>query len=483
MGRYAFGFLFITNIWTIVLIILCAGFRNYLPADIGFQLHLAIASSCYAVFSIAIYMMAIVTTRQRLLHAKTRRVAFIDPVLQIPNLRALTRDINRHPWSTVGLLCIPELELLGRNYGMLLRIQYKQQLTEFLHTLLTTNEAVYNLPGHDLAVRLNYDSHEERIEEINQRIKKFRFIWDGMPLQPQIGLSYCNVRHPMTHLYLLLGELSTMAEVSLTTFQPENLQQQGAMQVQNAVKNKVAMMNRIQIALDSGNFMLMVQPIKGIRGDTYHRILLRMKGADNEIFLPDNFLPVAHEFGLSSKIDRWVLGSTLKFMDQHREKIPGYRFAINLTPASIGCSQFPFEVKSMLKQYNIEAWQLIFEVTQSNSLTNLAQANLTLSALQRMGCKVAIDDFGSGYSNYARLKDMNADILKIEGSFIRNILTSSLDYQIVESICQLARIKKMQVVAEYIESEAVLQAVKKLGIDYMQGYLIGYPVSLKSLVQ
>lgn len=482
-GATRFGFLFITNIWTVVLIILCAGFHNYLPPDMGFQLHLAIASSCYAVFSIAIYMMAVITTRQRFLHAKARRVAFIDPILQMPNLRALNRDISRYPWSALGLLCIPELELLGRNYGMLLRIQYKQQLTEYLHTVLTTNEAVYNLPGHDLAVRLNYETHQARIEEIDQRVKQFRFVWDGMPLQPQIGISYCYVRHPIAHLYLLLGELSTMAELSLTTFHPESLQQQGASQVQNAVKNKVAMMNRLQVAIDDGNFTLMAQRIEGIRGDVYHEILLRMKGKDDELFLPDSFLPVAHEFGLSSKIDRWVLEATLKFMDKHREKLPGCRFAINLTPASVGHSQFPNEVKSLLDQYSIEAWQLIFEVTESNSLTNLAQVNMTLSALQRMGSKVAIDDFGSGYSNYARLKDVNADILKIDGSFIRNVLTSSLDYQIVESICQLARIKKMQVVAEYVESEEMRKAVKQLGIDYMQGYLIGRPSPLESLIE
>lgn len=482
-GATRFGFLFITNIWTMILLILCTGFHNYLSPYISFQLHLAIASSCYAIFSITIYMMAVVTTRQRFLHAKARRVAFIDPLLQMPNLRALNRDISSHPWSTVGLLCIPELELLGRNYGMLLRIQYKLQLVEFLYTVLKTNEAVYNLPGHDLGVRLNYDSHQTRIKEIDLRVKQFRFVWDGMPLQPQIGISYCYVRHPVTHLYLLLGELSAMAELSLTSFQPENLNQQGASRIQDAVKSKVAMMNRLQVAIEHGNFTLMAQRIEGIRGDVYHEILLRMAGREGELLAPESFLPIAYEFGLSSKIDSWVVEATLKFMDNHREKLLGYRFAINLTAASVGRSQFPCEVKILLEKYGIEAWQLIFEVTESNSSINIAQVNMTLSALQHMGCRVAIDDFGAGYSNYSRFKDVNADMLKIDGSFIGNILTSSLDYQIVDSICQLARIKKMQVVAESVESEKVKQAVKQLGIDYMQGYLIGRPQPLESLVE
>ncbi|MCT4701457.1 sensor domain-containing phosphodiesterase [Enterobacteriaceae bacterium H20N1] len=481
-GAMRFGFLFITNIWTIILIILCSGFNNYLPPDMGFQLHLAIASSCYAIFSITIFMMAAVTTRQRFLHAKARRAAFTDPIIQMPNLRALNRDIGRHPWSALAFLRIPELELLGRNYGVLLRIQYKQQIAEYLRKILIADEKVYHLSGHDLAVRLNYESHETKIEAIDRRIKQFRFMWDGMPLQPQVGISYCYVRHPISHLYLLLGELSTMAELSLTTYHPENLQQQGSNQVQNAVKSKVAMMNRLQIALDGGNFLLMAQRIEGMRGDSYHEILLRMQGDNGELFTPDSFLPVAHEFGLSSRIDHWVLESTLQFMDKGRERLPGCRFAINLTPASVSRMQFPAEVKILLEKYNVEPWQLVFEVTESNSLTNLEQANMTLTALQRMGCRVAIDDFGTGYASYARLKNISADILKIDGSFIRNLLTSSLDYQIVESICQLARMKKMQVVAEYVENEALKEAVQRLGIDYMQGYLIGYPQPLESLL-
>jgi EAL domain-containing protein (putative c-di-GMP-specific phosphodiesterase class I)/GGDEF domain-containing protein len=483
-GAMRFGFLFITTIWMVILTILCSGFQNYLPPYMGFQLHLAIASSCYAVFSITIYLMAVVTTRQRFLHSKARRVAFIDPIVQMPNLRALNRDLSRHPYSALAFLRVPELELLGRNYGVQLRIQYKQQLNDYLQPVLEDNEKVYHLSGHELAVRVNYDDYDERIETIDQRVKQFRFMWDGMAMQPQVGISYCYIRQPVTHIYFLLGELSTMADLSLATSKPESLQQQGNNPVQNAIKNKVAMMNRVQSAIDSGNFVLMAQRIEGIRGDHYHEILLRMKG-DNEgdnLFMPDAFLPVAHEFGLSSKIDKWVIEATLQFMDTHREQLPGSRFSINLTPASVGRLPFASEVKRLLAQYKIQPWQLIFEVTESNSLTNLEQANMTLTTLQNMGCRVAIDDFGTGYASYARLKDISADILKIDGSFIRNILTSSLDYQIVDSICQLARMKKMQLVAEYVESEAVKAAVQSLGIDYIQGYLIGRPRLLESLL-
>lgn len=484
-----FGFLFITHVWALLLIVLSAKFQHYQSPDIGMEFHLAIVSSCYVVFSVTIYLMAAVTTRQRILHNKARRLAYIDPILQMPNLRALSRDIELHSWSAIGLITIPDLELLERNYGVLLRIQYKQQMAAFLRKELIAKEAVYHLSGSSLALRLNHNNNSEinelflkRIEAIYQRARKFRFVWNGLPLQPQIGMSYCYVRHPVSHLYLLLGELSTMAECSLTTFHPENLQMQGANPVQNEVKHKVEMMNRLQHALDNGRFVLMAQYIEGMRGDTHYEILLRMMGDNNELLLPNTFMPIAQEFGLSSRIDRWVLNAALAFMVTHRKQFPGCRFFINLTPASICQPHFPLEVKRLLADHDIEPWQLIFEVTECDSLVSLEQANNTIKSLQHMGCRVAIDNFGTAYGSYAILKELSADILKIDGSFIRNILSSSLDYQVVNSICQLARIKKMQIVAECVETEAIREAVIALGIDYIQGYLISRPQRLESLI-
>jgi diguanylate cyclase/phosphodiesterase len=138
-------------------------------------------------------------------------------------------------------------------------------------------------------------------------------------------------------------------------------------------------------------------------------------------------------------------------------------------------------VADLLKKYNIQAWQIIFEITESQSLSYPEQAMQNMEQLQTLGCRIAIDDFGTGYASYARLKKINADILKIDGSFIKNLLTSSLDHQIVASICHLARMKNMLVVAEYVETEEIRQAAAGLGIDYLQGYFIGKPEPLETL--
>ncbi len=482
-GAMRFGYLFITTVWTSILILLSHYFYRYVPHGGDYKLQLAITSSCYAVFSISITLMAIVTTRQREVYARAKRMALLDPIIQIPNLRAMTRDLKKHTSSALCFLSIPGLELLGRNYGVMLRINYKQQLSSYLRQYLDDDEFVYQLSGHELVIRLNGESHREHIEFLHSKIKMFRLHWDEMPLQPQVGISFCYVRPPVEHLYLLLGELGTAAGFALTTNMPESLHMNGVRHIQYVVRSKVAMLNRLQNALDNDHFFLMAQPIKGIRGDIYYELLLRMEGEDNVIYTPDQFLPVAHEFGLSTTIDMWVLENALQFIDSHRDTHPGMRFSINLTPASVCRAQLPEEIRGLLKIYNVEPWQLVLEITESDQLTNIEQATVTLHGLQSMGCRVAIDDFGTGYASYARLREMHADIMKIDGSFIRNLMTSSLDYQIVESIFQLARMKRMQVVAEYVENEETAQALTRMGVDYQQGYFVGRPQSLRTLFQ
>lgn len=482
-GAMRYGYRFISLLWAPIIIIAIHNYKSYTPYYSGYDIQLAITSSSYLVFSFIVNYMAVLATRQRIVSSRARRQAFIDPVVHLPNLRALNRALRSTPWSALCFLRVPELEFLVKNYGIMLRIQYKQQISHWIAEKLGPDEHVYQMSGPDLLLRLNTESHQQRIEALDEHIKQFRFVWDGMTFQPQVGVSYCYVRSPVNHIYLLLGELSTIAELSIMTNTPENLERRGAMNLQRNLRDKVLMMNRLQFALENDRFCLMAQPIEGLRGDVYHEILLRLEDNDGAKINPDVFLPVAHEFGLASKIDLWVIENTLRFMAENREKIPARRFSLNLSAPSICRAKFSQEVAKLLRKYQIEAWQLIFEVTESQALLNTEQAELTLKNLQLLGCHIAIDDFGTGYASYARLKNVNADILKIDGSFIRNIVSNSLDYQIVASICHLARMKKMQVVAEFVESEEIRRAVVSLGIDYMQGYLIGEPQPLKDTLK
>lgn len=480
-GAMRFGYRFISVVWTVMLIVAIHYHYHYVPRSAGYSVQMAITSSSFLIFSFIIAYMAMLSSRQRAIHERVRRIAFIDPVVSLPNMRALSRAINHTPWSVLCFLRMPDLEVLTRHYGIMLRINYKQNLAKHISDVLRPGEDVYQLTGSDLAVLLHTESYKDRLDDLYAHIHQFRYSWNGMPLQPQVGVSYCYIHSPIAHLSLMLGELNTVAELSLVTNRPENLQRRGAQYLQQELKDKIAMMVRVQQALENNGFRLMAQPIVGVRGDDYHEVLLRMLGDDGELISPLLFLPVAYEFGMASRIDLWVLENTLRFMASRRKSNPGMRLALNLSPSTASGTGFSQQVKDLLAEYSIEAWQLVFEITESHSLVNAEQARRTLHELQELGCRVAIDDFGTGYASYARLKHISADILKIDGSFIRNIATSSLDYQIVASICHLARMKKMRVVAEYVENEEIRMAAIALGIDYLQGYGIGKPAPLEEL--
>ena len=480
-GAMRFGYRFISVVWTMMLIVAIHYHYHFVPRSAGYSVQMAITSSSFLIFSFIIAYMAMLSSRQRAIHERVRRIAFIDPVVSLPNMRALSRAINHTPWSVLCFLRMPDLEVLTRHYGIMLRINYKQNLAKYICDVLRPGEDVYQLTGSDLAMLLHTESYKDRLDDLYAHIQQFRYSWNGMPLQPQVGVSYCYIHSPISHLSLMLGELNTVAELSLVTNRPENLQRRGAQYLQQELKDKIAMMVRVQQALENNGFRLMAQPIVGVRGDDYHEVLLRMLGDDGELISPLLFLPVAYEFGMASRIDLWVLENTLRFMASRRKSNPGMRLALNLSPSTASGTGFSQQVKDLLAEYSIEAWQLVFEITESHSLVNADQARRTLHELQDLGCRVAIDDFGTGYASYARLKHISADILKIDGSFIRNIATSSLDYQIVSSICHLARMKKMRVVAEYVENEEIRTAAIALGIDYLQGYGIGKPAPLEEL--
>lgn len=480
-GAMRYGYHFISIVWTVTLIILFSHYRGFISEN-GFVHNLVFVSALMLVFTMSLLMMAVVSSRQRRLMQKTRSASLLDPVFGLPNLRAFNRDLSRYPRSLLCFIRVSEMDVLSRNYGMQLRIQFKQQLAIGLKPYLQPDEKVYHLPGYDLVLRLNCDETIEKLERLQNYVDSFRLMWNGLPLHPNIGLSYCTVFPPVEHLHMLLGELSGIAEVSLTTGKPESNKNDHS-QVQKDIKGKVAMLHKIQRALDEDRFILMAQPIEGIRGDNYHEILLRMQEEGGGLMTPDTFLPVVHEFGLAYQLDMWVLKHTLMFIQQHREKLPSARFAVNFSPSTLCRPAFSSQFKALMAEYGVEPFQIVLEVTESHLLHDVKYADYSMRDLRNYGCRIAIDDFGTGYASYDRLKFVQADILKIDGSFIRNMLTDPLDAYIVQSICQVARMKHLSIVAEYVETEEQRAALRAQGVDYMQGYLVGQPQPLITLIE
>lgn len=158
-GAMRYGYKFISLLWAVVLMISIHSYQNYIPLYPGYTTQLTITSSSYLVFSFIVNYMAVLATRQRAVVRRIQRLAYVDPVVHLPNIRALNRALRDAPWSVLCYLRIPGMEMLVKNYGIMLRIQYKQKISHWLTSLLEPGESVYQLSGNDLALRLNTESH------------------------------------------------------------------------------------------------------------------------------------------------------------------------------------------------------------------------------------------------------------------------------------------------------------------------------------
>lgn len=475
-----FGYQFNVIIWAAALLLLFFNYRGYV--DSNNLLHsLTMISAMMLAFTLSIFLTSAVHTRQRIDHAKGQLASLNDPVIGLPNLRALKRDLATVPRSTLCFLRVTELDVLSRNYGMQLRILFKQKLAEALSAVLEENEGVYHLPGYDLVIRLNGSDSEAKVVVMQNTLNKFRLIWNGLPIHPPLGISYCSVYSIVEHLNLLLGELSSLAEMSLSSGRPESVQNNHHA-VYDEIKRKISLLHWVQHSLDNNGFILMAQPIKGVRGDTYHEITVSMLDDGGNNVPPNEFLPVANEFGMAYQLDMWVLHQTLAFISHHRQTIPSARFAINLSPSSICRPSLAQDIRNALRQHQIEPYQLILEITESHLVLDANYAQNSLKSLKKIGCHIVLDNFGTGYATYKRLKELPVDMLKIDGAFVHDMLTSKLDHQIISSICKVALVQRMSIVAQHVGSAEQRDALKNLGADYMQGDFIGKPLPLAALV-
>jgi EAL domain-containing protein (putative c-di-GMP-specific phosphodiesterase class I)/integral membrane sensor domain MASE1 len=473
-----FGYLFTSLSWAVLLVVLYQLRDRFLCPETE-PYHLAVMSANLLVFSLTILMMAAISTRQRRILLKTRLAALSDPVFNLPNLRALSADLNEIPLTLLFYLSIPELDRLSRMYGLRLRIQYKRSLANYLLNDLQPGEDVYQLPGFDLAIRLNYTARQQRIESIEASLKAFHLRWEGLPIHPDIGISYCTVRRPVTHLYELLGEMSAMAEQSLRTCVAESLLRNNSLPVQRRIAEKVAVIDEIRDRLRNQGYPILAQRVKGVRGDDYYDLTLSMQDSSGQTLSPAKL----DELGLSWEVDRWTLEHVLAYADRQRDRLAVSRFAVTLFISSLCRPTLAKEIKGYLELYDLQPWQLIIQVADSPLMNQARWGGRSALQLLQLGCRVVVTDFGSEFAGYARLKELEGDMLKVDARFISSMLQECLNYQVIAAICALAQSKRMGVIACGVNSPETEQALRQLGVDYFQGEAIGAARPLQEMIQ
>lgn len=249
---------------------------------------------------------------------------------------------------------------------------------------------------------------------------------------------------------------------------------------------EMSWVNRIRKGLDEGRFCLYeqeIRPVNGmLRGNDRRELLLRLRDENGALVPPGSFLPAAERYGLMPLIDRWVVRRAFEIIAErkhHPRKIASY--AINLSGATIGDSDFVDFVAGLFTQHDVPPALVCFEITETSAISNLDEAQTFIARLREIGCSFSLDDFGTGMSSIAYLKHLPVDIIKIDGSFVKEILNSKVDRAMVEMITKTAKIMQKQVVAEFVESLAILDELRQIGVDYVQGYAIGKPVPVLTL--
>ena len=239
---------------------------------------------------------------------------------------------------------------------------------------------------------------------------------------------------------------------------------------------------RIRAALDEDRLVLHAQPVvetaTGLT--TQHELLVRIVDAHGDLIPPGSFLPVAERFGLIREIDRWVVTRAIRMLGEHREQGRRPTVEINLSAHSLGDAKLALHIGRELRAAGVAATQLIFEVTETTAIGNIAAARTFAERLGELGCRFALDDFGAGFGSFYYLKHLPFDFIKIDGEFVRNCAADPTDRLVIGAVVELARGMGKRTIAEFVGNEQTLTILRELGVDYAQGFHLGPPAPLES---
>ncbi len=244
----------------------------------------------------------------------------------------------------------------------------------------------------------------------------------------------------------------------------------------------------LRAALKSDRLLLYAQRITPLQNPSLpggYELLLRLRREDGEISAPGPLIAAAHRYQLLPTVDRWVIGRAMQMLAPYRGmlKSRGISISINVAGQSLGDQTFAHTVKEQLAAANLPADCITFEITEQAAVTNFAGANELMRQLKSMGCRFALDDFGTGANSLTVLKNLQIARVKIDGSFVRDILTDRNSLATVKAVIELARGLSMDTVAEYVENDEIAKEVRRLGVDYAQGYAFGRPEPLDKLLE
>jgi diguanylate cyclase (GGDEF)-like protein/PAS domain S-box-containing protein len=358
-----------------------------------------------------------------------------------------------------------------------------KQLSAHIKSKVRNSDTLARLGGDEFAILLmgcTLDKAKEIVENVLRAVQEYRFTFEGKVFKvgASIGLTEISPSKALTISELLATVDSACYAAKSEGGNRINVYHPGDSHMKERI-NQLEWVSRINVGLEKNQFVLYMQPFKSLNNKEKHcELLIRMQGDNDTLYPPGAFLPAAERYHLMPQIDRWVVNEALSVIASRGAGFD-YVCAINLSGQSLSQHGFLEYVVNKIEQHGVDTRRLCFEITETTVITNLDKARQFMHALRAVGCRFSLDDFGSGLSSFAYLKNLEVDFLKIDGMFVKSIVNNKIDHAMVESINNIGHVMGLQTIAEFAENADIIDMLKIIGVDYAQGYGVEMPKLFK----
>jgi diguanylate cyclase (GGDEF)-like protein/PAS domain S-box-containing protein len=355
-----------------------------------------------------------------------------------------------------------------------------KQLSNHIKARVRSSDTLARLGGDEFAVLLmgcDLVKAQEVLEVLMQVVREYRFTFDEkvFKIGASVGLTEISPQQSLS-----LSELLSAVDSACYAAKNEGGNRIHVYHSDDAdIKehnSQLEWVSHIHLGLENKQFVLYIQRMESLTvgAELHCELLIRMQALDGSFYPPGYFLPAAERYHLMPKIDRWVVGEALSIIARKGASFP-YVCAINLSGQTLSEDGFLEYVIEQIKLHKVDTKRICFEITETSVISNLNKARQFMHALRKIGCRFSLDDFGSGLSSFAYLKNLEVDFLKIDGMFVKAIVNNRIDRAMVESINNVGHVMGLHTIAEFAENDEIINMLKEMGVDYAQGYGVAKP--------
>ena len=398
---------------------------------------------------------------------------------------ALNTAKKNHTRHCLCYIDLDQFKVVNDTCGHVAGDELLRRLAGSLPSLLREFDVFARLGGDEFGLLLEDCSAEsafELAERIRVYVKEHRFMWNGKVFEIGASIGLVEISETSDSVASLLSAADIACYAAKDMGRNQVHIYQGSDSESGRRHSEIQLVSEIAHAIQTEKLILYFQdiiPVCGNREYTPHgEVLVRMLDDQGELVSPALFLPAAERYDLMPSVDLWVIRNTFAWWAARSPDCDAQSsglISINLSGKSLGSESFQEQVLSLISEFRIVPGTICFEITETAAISNFELATRFIDRLRSHRMKIALDDFGSGLSSFAYLKNLSVDYLKVDGSFVRDITDDPIDREMVKSIHQLARVMGIQTIAEFSENDRIFSHLQDIGIDYAQGYGLTKP--------